>query len=934
MAIFGWWGAMPAVQAAIDRERSQEFYEEALTGFKAEEYSTTIIQLRNALQQDPDNLPARILLGETLLREDQPRAAIKELEKALSLGGDENLVLVPLARAYMETAQPQLVITGLVPEGHTPTVDGELHLLQAAAYSMLGNRKLSEDAYLAAGVLLPVDPRPLVGRANIALRRGKRDKADKLIGQAIALAPDSFEVWMFKALAHRDFSQPGAALKSFARALEIRPTSGRALAARAALWLDLGNVEAAKEDLEKASDLGIDTLETIYLRTLMLFREGKSLEAREVLRESADEIRAIKEDVREKLPNTKLMLGVVAYFEGNFEEAVSHLNQFLVSARNHLGAKRYLAAAYLNLKLPEDAIRVYRPGPRSEPPNDPMALSMLAEAYRSIGDYAKAERYYETALKLAPNVAGLGVNLAMSRMDAGKPEQAIEELKWFVEKFPELVEAHVQLSRVYVKVGRVDDAVTLIAALVNKNPDNASVHNIAGATLLAAGNVARARDHLQMANAIDPSLILPQLNLARLARMENHPASAETQYRSLLQVHPFHVPSGLELAQLLLDQGELDEAAERIAKVLEVEPKSFDAHTLQLQILLLKQEPIERVRNTAYEFLKKFPEEPKADYVAGKISAAIGDADEAKLQFRHAVQKADFDTAILLPVAHEQIALRDLNGALWSLTKALQGSPNNLEAGVLRADVLIQLKDFANADDQLNTLTENHGTPAPIMIKRGDWYMAQDQTDEALPLYAEAHRIAPIHLSVRTLFRALVADKQNNAAVELMRTWLSKHPDDIALKRIFGQALMHMKRYRMAREVYEALKAGGLEDVILLNNLAMIYHFTGDGRALRTAKQAHELASDAWSVLDTYGWILTQNDEPENGLALLREAFARSSTNPEVRYHIGVALMILGREEEALEELEAAVDSGKAFTGEEDAEKLIDKLRVSLADQG
>ena len=232
IAIFGWWGAMPAVQAAIDRERSQEFYEEALTGFKAEEYSTTIIQLRNALQQDPDNLPARILLGETLLREDQPRAAIKELEKALSLGGDENLVLVPLARAYMETAQPQLVITGLVPEGHTPTVDGELHLLQAAAYSMLGNRKLSEDAYLTAGVLLPVDPRPLVGRANIALRRGKRDKADKLIGQAIALAPDSFEVWMFKALAHRDFSQPRAALKSFgARTRDpshVRPGARRA----------------------------------------------------------------------------------------------------------------------------------------------------------------------------------------------------------------------------------------------------------------------------------------------------------------------------------------------------------------------------------------------------------------------------------------------------------------------------------------------------------------------------------------------------------------------------------------------------------------------------------------------------------------------------------------------------------------------------------
>ena len=584
LALLSWGTSFPA-HAAIDRDRSQEFYEDALTNFKAEGYPTAIIQLRNALQQDPNNLPARILLGETLLREDQSHAAIKELEWALGLGGDENLILVLLAHAYLETAQPQRVITGLVPEGHTAEVDGELHLLQAAAYSMLGDRKLAEEAYLAAGVLLPVDPRPLVGRARIALAKGKRDKANKFVQQAIALAPDSFDVWMFKAKAHRDLSQPQAALKSFARALAIRSTSGRALSARAALWLDLGNMKAAKEDLEKASDLDVDTLESIYLTTLIMFREGMAEEAREHLRESADEIRAIKEDVREKLlPNTKLMLGVVAYYEGNIEEAVSHFKSFLRAVHNHPGAKRYLAACYLKLKLWQDAIRVFRPSPNSKLPNDPMALSMLAEAYRASGDFAKAERHYEAALELAPNAAGLGVKLAMSRLDAGKPDKAIEELQWFIEKFPELIEAHAQLARVYVKVGRVDDAVALITEVAIGHPDNAAVHNIAGATFMAAGDVARARDHLQMASAIAPSRILPKLNLARLDRLENNVAAAEAQYRSLLQEHPFHVQSGLELSQLLLDQGEIDETAERIAKVLEVAPNSFDAHTVHLQV--------------------------------------------------------------------------------------------------------------------------------------------------------------------------------------------------------------------------------------------------------------------------------------------------------------------------------------------------------------
>ena len=103
-------GTSAMAPAAIDREQSQEFFEDAVDYFRAESYTQAIIQLRNALQQDPNNLPARIMLGETLLRENQPEAAIKELEKAQSMGGDENLILVPLANAYLEIGKFEHVV--------------------------------------------------------------------------------------------------------------------------------------------------------------------------------------------------------------------------------------------------------------------------------------------------------------------------------------------------------------------------------------------------------------------------------------------------------------------------------------------------------------------------------------------------------------------------------------------------------------------------------------------------------------------------------------------------------------------------------------------------------------------------------------------------------------------------------------------------------
>ena len=913
--------------AAIDREKAQVFYEDALARFKAESFTEAVIQLRNALQQDPDNLPARILLGRTLMREDQVTAAISELEKALSLGGDENLILIPLAQSYLEMLQPERVITGIVPEGHQPEVDAELLVLHAQAYLMLGNTKQAEESFLAAGVLLPADPRPLLGRANILLSKGKREKANKVLEQAVAVAPDDFDVWIFKALLHRDAHEYTAAVPAFERALELRPTSGRALTARAAMWMDLGRVAQAQEDLEKATELEVDTLETIYLRTLLLFRDGKQDEARAVLRESADKIRSITEDARAKLPHTSLMLGIVAYFNGNNSEAVEHFRVFLAKSPDHAGAKRYLAATYLALGEWDELIKVYRPSPLSEPPNEPMALSLLAEAYRAQGNFAAAERYYEAAMRLAPNSAGLGIRLAMSRLDAGKSAQALKDLTWLIENFPDLLEAKIQLVNVYVKTGRIDEAKSYIEGLADVHLDNAEVQSVAGAVNMMAGDLDLAREYTRKAAALGPDLILPQLNLARIARAGGYLGSAESQYRTILGAHPQHMEAALELCQLLLQQGDMGEALERVEALLENNPDSFKAALLRLEIQMRSGVEPERVRATALELTQTYPDEPELDLFVGQMHADLGELADAKRLFRHAGEKAEFDTAVLLETAKHQIALPDLSGALWSLTKAIQGSPGHAEAETLKATVLIDLGDYVQSDELLVALEEAHGEMAPILSARGHWHMAQGRYDDGIGFFENAYAQDPSSESVNTLFRAYQRAGRIDSGVELLQEWSRQFPEDFGSRHKLAQALIISERYGEARQVYEALRSDGVEDIVLLNNLATVYQRLGDGRALSTAELAYKRAPEVPSVLDTYGWILAQNGRPQEGLALLREAYARSSTGPEIRYHIGLALLGIGKKEEAVEELTAAIEGDVWFADIADARALLGTLQ-------
>ncbi|MGR8921265.1 MAG: tetratricopeptide repeat protein, partial [Gammaproteobacteria bacterium] len=190
--------------------------------------------------------------------------------------------------------------------------------------------------------------------------------------------------------------------------------------------------------------------------------------------------------------------------------------------------------------------------------------------------------------------------------------------------------------------------------------------------------------------------------------------------------------------------------------------------------------------------------------------------------------------------------------------------------------------------------------------------------------------LEPAFKTLQTYFRALVAANDLGTASAVMRSFIDDNPRHIGSRHLYAQLLMREDRFEQARDLYEDLQSRGIEDVVLLNNLASCYQNLGDPRALPTAEAAHNLAPEDPRVADTYGWILTENGRVEEGLAMLREAFARASTSPDIRYHIGLALARLGRNEEATEEVEAALAANERFTAREEAESLLDRLRNAL----
>ena len=74
----------------------EDDYEAALKSYNLQDVDAAYIHVRNALQENSDNLPAKILMAEILIKLKSYNLAEVELISAIEQGADINLLIEPL----------------------------------------------------------------------------------------------------------------------------------------------------------------------------------------------------------------------------------------------------------------------------------------------------------------------------------------------------------------------------------------------------------------------------------------------------------------------------------------------------------------------------------------------------------------------------------------------------------------------------------------------------------------------------------------------------------------------------------------------------------------------------------------------------------------------------------------------------------------------
>jgi putative PEP-CTERM system TPR-repeat lipoprotein len=875
--------------------------------------NAAIIEIKNALRDDPKNPDVRWLAGQIYLANGQSAAAEQQFTTALELGlsradGDLLLVRSWIAQGELEKALEHFEANDL----NSLTDEGKV--LFAELLLKMGEIVRAEEVFLPLTKTSSEKVAAQIGLAKIAVSRGNIDLANTYTRAALEAKPDNPFANMIAgeiAVSQERFVE---AEKHFAIAAADPRAELLARLGMTRVQLANGDWSAAATALEEIALSTPDLPLVHYLLALAYYQQNNAAAA-------VDALETVQTFAPKHNP-TLLLLGKLYLDNGQTELANNALSTLFASDPNNVAGRNLLAATRLRMNLPKEALAILGDSVSVET-NDLLALITAGSALLAINDHTQAAALLEKAATLVDDPSRINSQLAKLHLAAGDVDTAVQEFRKLTQTDSSNPQHQLLLAYSLVRQGKLEQALASADQLEAQGLIALSA-NLKGAIALAQNQLPEARKQFERAITADASFIPPRLNLARIAQAENRFADATKTFDDVLAIDPNNLTATLGLANLEVKNDQTPAALKRL-KAAAKETKNANL-LLTLARLIQADGDTLAALDYAQQAQRVEPQNPAPARTIAAIQVSQGLPSEG-LRTLEAIpvdrrnDSFNFNLAQLYRINNRPDRAREI------LTDLVERSPANLEVLVNLVSLELEGKDIEKAE---SLLTDYSKTEEPAMhivtTLRGDIHRAAGRHQQAIDAYTEAFKLNPNGNLVSSLTGELIAVKQEARAQKLLTDWINEHPDDLG--RILQLANLRMMSNDRdgALLLYEQVLAKQPDQPLAMNNLAWLYFEKNDPRAIELANQIAETNPERPEVLDTIGWIFVAQGDKNRGLELLTMAHEKSPESAEITYHLAVAYHRTGDSKKATQLFSSLSASHPDYINDEEVARFAEEL--------
>jgi putative PEP-CTERM system TPR-repeat lipoprotein len=877
-----------------------------------------VIQIKNALQSDPNYPEARFLLGTALLDSGDPVGAETELRKALELKHPHDLVIPPLASALLAQGQAKKLTDEFSKtELDQATARASLQMSLASAYAMQGKAELSQAALNAALLADPAYAPALLAQARQKAGQRDFDGALAMADEVIAKSPKSYEAWKLKGdILLYAKNQSAEALVAYRKAVEVKPDFLAGHAAITTMLLQQGNFTDAATQVEQMKKSAPNHPQTKFLEAQLAFQKKDFKLAREltqqVLKATPNNIQGLQ------------LAGAVELQLNSLVQAEAYLSKVVESAPDLPLARRLLVVTYLRSGQPAKALTALLPGLGREKV-DPGLLAVAGEVYLQNGDVKRAEEYFAKAAQQNPKDGRNRTSLALTHLMGGQVDSAFEELQGIAESDTGTT-ADMALISVHLRLQEFDKALKAIDGLEKKQPDKPLAAQLRARTLLAKQDNAGARKSFERALTIDPSYFPAVASLAAMDMADNKPEDAKKRFEAVLTKDPKNSRAALALAEIAArSQAANDEVAKLIGNAVAANPTDVAPRLMLINFHLLNKD-VKAASSAAQNAVAALPDSPEILDALGRTQQAAGEFNQAIASYNKLAALQPLSPLPQMRLADVHMAEKNKDAASGSLRKALEIKPDLVEAQRALIALALDGKKFEDALATARTVQKQRPKDAAGYVLEGDINAAQKNWDGAATAYRVGlKQVNSPELAIK-LHSVLQAAGKGADADKFSTTWQKDNAKDAAFLFYLGDLAIARKDYAGAEKNYAAVIKLQPNNAIAYNNLAWVSAKLNKEGAIALAEKANTLAPNQPPFMDTLAMLLSDKGDYAKAVELQNKALALQPQNALFKLNLAKIHIKGGKKDLARKELDELSKLGDKFPAQPEVAGLLKVL--------
>lgn len=805
----------------VDNSERLERAKEALA---AGDYRIVTIESKTVLQDEPDNVEARLLLARGSLGLYDGPTAETNLRRAIELGAPLNEVAVDLGRALMLNGDFEAVLAEISRDLATDQAQKHAIMqLRADARMGIGLTVVARSVYEE---ILEEDEGNINARLGVAssyAAEGDYEAARNEIDIALELAPDNVRAWLASGSIASDAQDSATALAHYQHASELAEASASARDKVAALsgiveaHLTLGNLEAAQASLQPLLQLAPEDIGVKYLvaRTAFVSKDYDAADAslREVLQVSPS-----------FLPG-RLLMGAVQLELGRLGQAESYVSGVISAAPRSHEARAILAEIRMRQGRADDVAAILDPVLDSA--GDEIRTLAVRASLQS-GQHETTINYLREQLAKDPDSPDLQMQLAAALVVTGDHEEA-QAILANVSADTDESAFQRDMIGVYSLLGQAkgDEALREATALAQRFDDDPRAHNLLGTVAMALGRLEQARASFAEGQEILPNSISTYMNIAAIDIQLGDVGAARDQLTAAQKLQPGSPNIMVALARLEGRAGDTAAARGWLEKAREAAPRDMTTLVF-LTRFLLSEDDAAGAETVAREALTIDADVPAAHNLLGLALEGQDKQAEAIEQFEKALQLAPEEREYQSNLVRALMASGDFAAAERALTASGGVNLDDIDQASMVAALRVRQGDLKGALNIADSLKQKHpGTGAPFAIEAellaadGQYAKASEAYDKALLLSGSDRSLA---------FRAFVVRKRGNLPdpEAPLLDYLRIQPADAEIRRNVAFSFQSRGEAQKAVEHFELALRDAPNDVQVLAGLAKSLAETGD----------------------------------------------------------------------------------------------------------